>query len=378
MKLPAEHALEREIPVQLARLLGVSRAEVKARRELQRNRSPRWSQAPPVAGRSEWAKSHRGPRGLQADFLLRTPAGEFIVEFKRNASAGAVDAALRQVEELRRQLAPRAVPLLVVPYMGETGKHLCEEAGTSWFDLSGNARIERPGLRIRVEGQPNRFIQRGRPSSVFAPKASRIVRWLLMNPGRWLSQRELARKTAMDEGFTSRIVRRLEREEFIVRDGQGPVRVRNPNVLLQAWREAYDFSKQETIRGLVAARSGEELLRRIAGTFSSRQLDYAVTGLGAAWLLSKFAAFRTVTLFVLEMPSPEILRLIGFRAEPSGANVWLVLPNDEGVLHGSLDREGVRCVHPVQIYMDLKDQPERADEAAGRLREQFFNWSNNA
>ncbi len=377
MRPPAERALEQEIPVQLARLLGVSRAEVKARRELQQNRFQHRSQAPSVAGRPERAKSRWSPRRLQADFLLQTPAGEFVVEFKRSASAGTVDAALRQVEEIRRQLAPRALPLLVVPYMGETGKHLCEEAGTSWFDLSGNARIERPGLRIRVEGQPNRFIQRGRPSSVFAPKASRIVRWLLMNPGRRLSQRELATATAMDEGFTSRLVRRLEREEFIVRDGQGLIRVRNPNVLLQAWREAYDFSKHETVQGLVAARSGEELLRRITGTFSSRQLDYAVTGLGAAWLLSKFAAFRTVTLFVREMPSPEILRLIGFRAEPSGANVWLVLPNDEDVFHGSLDREGVRCVHPVQIYMDLKDQPERADEAADRLREQFLNWSSN-
>lgn len=199
-----------------------------------------------------------------------------------------------------------------------------------------------------------------------------------MNPGRCLSQRELARETAMDEGFTSRIVRRLEREEFIARDGHGFVKAQNPNVLLQAWREAYNFSKHETVQGLVAARSGEELLQRITGAISSRGVDYAVTGLGAAWLLSKFAAFRTVTLFVRDMPSPEILRLIGFRAEPSGANIWLVLPNDEGVFHGSLDREGVRCVHPVQIYIDLKGQPERADEAAGRLREQFLNWSSNA
>jgi hypothetical protein len=29
---------------------------------------------------------------------------------------------------------------------------------------------------------------------------------------------------------------------------------------------------------------------------------------------------------------------------------------------------GVPCVHPVQVYVDLKDQPERASEAAEHLR----------
>ena len=30
------------------------------------------------------------------------------------------------------------------------------------------------------------------------------------------------------------------------------------------------------------------------------------------------------------------------------------------------------CVHPVQVYLDLKDHPERASEAADKLRTQHF------
>jgi len=57
-----------------------------------------------------------------------------------------------------------AVPVVAVPYMGDLGKRLCAEADVSWFDLSGNADIDAPGLRVLIEGKPNRFVRSGRPS----------------------------------------------------------------------------------------------------------------------------------------------------------------------------------------------------------------------
>ena len=42
------------------------------------------------------------------------------------------------------------------------------------------------------------------------------------------------------------------------------------------------------------------------------------------------------------------------------------------------NRDGLRCVHPVQVYMDLKGHPERAAEAAQHLRTQFMNWKHDA
>jgi len=35
-------------------------------------------------------------------------------------------------------------------------------------------------------------------------------------------------------------------------------------------------------------------------------------------------------------------------------------------------------VHPVQAYLDLKDQPERAKEAAEQLRSELLKWSSHA
>ncbi len=101
--------------------------------------------------------------------------------------------------------------------MGDVGKRLCAEAGIGWLDLSGNACLSAPGLRVGIEGRPNLFKRPGRPRGVFASKSSRIVRWLLMEPARESTQHEIAKACGLDDGFTSRIVRRLEAERLVTR-----------------------------------------------------------------------------------------------------------------------------------------------------------------
>jgi hypothetical protein len=256
--------------------------------------------------------------------------------------------------------------------MGSVGQRICERADVSWIDLSGNAHIVAPGVRIHVEGRPNKFKSLGRPSSVFAPKSARIVRWLLIHFERSFAIRELARATAMDAGFTSRIVARLVQDQLVVREESGAVRGRDPNLLLEAWHEAYDFSGHNITKGHIAARTSEGLVADVADKLTGLDLDHAVTGLSAAWLLARFAGFRTATFFVRAPLDARVLNALTFREDPRGANVWLVVPNDEGVFHGASAHQGIRCAHPVQIYLDLKGHPERAAEAAANLREHLF------
>ncbi len=55
--------------------------------------------------------------------------------------------------------------------------------------------------------------------------------------------------------------------------------------------------------------------------------------------------------------------------------MWIVTPNDAGVFYAAKDVNGVRCVRPVQAYLDLAGQPERAKEAAAELRSHHLGWS---
>lgn len=311
----------------------------------------------------------------QGDGLFEVLGFSFAVAYKNAAGAAPVAAAVGQAKLQASRLSDKAIPLVAVPFMGETGQRLCEDAGVSWLDLSGNARIKTPGLRIWIEGRPNRFKERGRPSNVFAPKSARIARWLLIHPDEAKSQRELAQETDMDEGQTSRIISRLLKDGLVLRDGQGLIRVQDRALLLDAWHEVYDFSKHQILKGHVVARSGPELSMRLAKTFESHDLPYAMTGLTAAWQLTQFAGFRLNTVYLQRRPDQATLDELGFREEERGANTWLVLPNDTGVFQGAKSQDGVRRVHPVQVYMDLKGLHERAPEAAVHLRDAILKGS---
>lgn len=309
-----------------------------------------------------------------ADLIVHRGRLKLVVEVKRTVDAGRLKDAVEQTRAFARRMGANAVPVVVVPFMGPVGRRLCEEARISWFDLSGNADINAAGLRIYVEGKPNLFKRRGRPATVFAPKSSRVVRRLLLQPHRAFQQRELARASRLDEGFTSRIVKKLEADRMIRRGDDGSLRVLDPDLLLDSWRESSDFSKHYVVPGHVTARSGEEVLARMAATLRKKNVGYAATGLAAAWMLTRFATFRLGTFYVSEEPPENLLKEVGFRREERGANIWLVVPNDDDVFEGAADQKGIRCAHPVQVYLDLKGHPERSAEAAEELRKRYLRW----
>ena len=305
-----------------------------------------------------------------SDIEARVGDHVFAIEYKSAAGADLVGAGLNALRR-RRAKGDDVVPLLVVPYMGEVGKALCRQNGVSWLDLSGNADITAPGLRVRVEGRPNRYRSPGRPPDIFAPRSSRIARVLLLQPDRSFTQADLAQEAGLNPGTVSRLVGRYEEAGFVRRDRAGratQVRVADFDLLLDAWRQASDFSTHEVRKGHIPSRSGMELLRRVAGTFEHRDVAYAATGLASAWLLAPFATFRLVTVYLSSWPARDVLGGLGFRDGEAGSNAWLVLPRDKGVFDGGGTTQGICHVSAVQTYVDLKGHPERSDEAAVELR----------
>lgn len=124
----------------------------------------------------------------EPDLLLQSDSYLFLVQVKQSSSAASVLMAANQLRryssEIRKQSRRSiiVVPLLVVPYMGQVGQRICNEEGISWLDLSDNANIRAPRLRVFITGHKNRFAKRGRKATPFAPKASRLARQLLLSP----------------------------------------------------------------------------------------------------------------------------------------------------------------------------------------------------
>jgi hypothetical protein len=308
-----------------------------------------------------------GDPDRRIDGTLEAYGRQWVFEVKSSSRPGIVAGAAQQLTD-----APQdGFPVLVVPYMTKAGAEEAKRHGLNWIDLSGNADLrEGDHLHISVRGNPNRYAQRGRPSSPFAPKSSRIARAMLIEPQRWWRQNVLAEATRLDDGHVSRIVRRLL-DERLLEKREAEVRPLNPWLLLDAWNDEYRFKRHDVVLGHVSG-TGIEVSRELHGRLREAETKHALTGLPAAWLYRSFARFRLNSLYVAGDPRQAAAR-IGLRLEERGANVQLIGPDDEGVFEGSESRERLPCVHPVQVYLDLNHLPERAPEAAEDLRLSLFD-----
>lgn len=324
----------------------------------------------------EAVREPRGADDCRADLVVRTREKTFLVEFKDKAAAESVGSGIRVLKRCLAHGDREQVPLLVVPYMWDVGRRLCEESGIAWMDLSGNASIHAPGLHVNVEGHPNRFARKGRPKNLFAAKASRIARVLLLEPSEHRRQQDLVEETGLSKGYVSKVVSRLEEASLVERDNVGRLRVPDPDLLLDAWSEAYDFTSHDIRPGHIASRSPDQTIARVVEVLNSAQLRYAATGLAGAWRYTQYASYRLVTFYVGRLPDSNVLDQIGFREiGSSGANTWLVVPEDSGVFDGKKKLEDVWCASPVQVYLDLLSHPERSREAADYLRKECLNWN---
>lgn len=314
------------------------------------------------------------------DLILKGHGRSFALEWKSRDDAPIIAEAIAQLKRHRGKV----IPLLAVPFMGDAGRRMSAEAGVSWIDLAGNADIRGLGLLIRLLEHP-RPPRAGRPPNVFAPASSRLIRSFLMSEGTALGPRDLVERSGLDKARVSRLIPRLEAMGAIQRvastDGRPQFVAKHPKAVLTAWHQAYDFPKHSIRRGFVLeeGRSAESvalgLMRKISDALGPGT-RHAFTGLAGAWLLAPFATHRLVTVLIDGDPGAEALQRLGFHEEDTGANVWLVRPNDPSVFVGASSVQGLPAAHPIQVYLDLKAQPERAAEAAEALVKRYltFEW----
>ncbi len=310
----------------------------------------------------------RVPEGL--DLAFRVAGWRVVVEVKGSDNVATLDRAASILD--RAELGPRAIPVVVVPYMGPKAREWAAGRELSWIDLSGNAAIRGENLCIVVQGEPNAYASPGRPSNPFTPRYARVTRALLAHTKRWWRQADLAREVDLPSGTVSKVAGRLQTLELLELNSEGELRARAPSLLLEAWAQRYRFGGHALRRYHVPARSGVEAMEVLARRLEAHGKEWAATGLSAAWQYTRHADFRLNTFFIQEHPSDP--RELGLRPVERGENVWLIVPNDDGVFYEKVP-QGFLCAHPVQVFLDLQAHPERSAEAARKLlRTQWMTW----
>jgi hypothetical protein len=100
----------------------------------------------------------------------------FAVEWKTAGEATAVAMAACSARLFAEQWKMKSIPLVAVPYMGEVGQRLCDEAEVCWLDLSGNAHLVAPGLRLTIEASQTNSSGLVGPAVCSRPRARGLPR----------------------------------------------------------------------------------------------------------------------------------------------------------------------------------------------------------
>src|SRR5574341_1117818 len=207
-----------------------------------------------------WEESTTARIGSQtADLLVKFRLAEqehtLVVEVSSLGQPRQIRAAVARLAEVRRDL-PAAHPVAAAVYIGPQSARILKSNNLGFVDLSGNCYLAFDNVLIEKEGKRN-----VRPStrplrSLFAPRATRVVRVLLLEPGRAWRLEELARAAEVSLGHAHNVVKRLEQLAWVERDANQKIRLAKPADLLESWCESYTYRTNEIASYVAPGRSG--------------------------------------------------------------------------------------------------------------------------
>ena len=107
-----------------------------------------------------------------------------VVEEKRVAQPREVRTVVLQLEHYLKRLPHdgSGYGVLLAPFISEESARICTEAGIGYADLAGNARLSFDQVFIETRAADNPFREKRETRSIFAPRATRVLRVLLQGP----------------------------------------------------------------------------------------------------------------------------------------------------------------------------------------------------
>src|SRR3972149_2643228 len=219
---------------------------------------------PKAKGGEESADARIGSQ--TADLLVKFRLGEqehtLVIEVSSLGQPRQIRAAVTRLGEVRRELAG-AHPVAAAVYIGPKSARILKGNNLGFIDLSGNCYLAFDNVLIEKEGKRN-----VRPStrplrSLFAPRATRVARVLLAEPGRAWRLEELAKAAEVSLGHAYNVVKRLEEVAWVGRGGRG-----GPSATPTTWSSASRRSRGSS--ATTASGSGSPSRRTCSRAGASR------------------------------------------------------------------------------------------------------------
>lgn len=261
--------------------------------------------------------------------------------------------------------------MVMAPFISPESREILRKENQGWFDMAGNCLISFDGIHLEIaKTDLNPFSQKRKQRSLFSPKAGRVLRLLLSEPGPWKGT-DLVSRTRVSAGQISKIREALLDREWASATQEG-LRISQPAAILEAWKDSPGRSPKLAVSGY-SLLSGKSLDAHLQILFSkATKTPYATVLLAAHSVARRVAPYARVTgeFFYADKKGVELIKET-LQMEPSehGANIAIYEPEDDlmSLDSISLQPEPLRGTSLIQTYLDLSGMGDRAKEAASFL-----------
>jgi hypothetical protein len=264
----------------------------------------------------------------------------------------------------------------MAPYISPQAAEVCVKEGFGFADLAGNCLLSFDQVFISKEGKENPFARKRDLRSLYSPKAERVLRVLLSAPGKWWKVQTLAETAQVSLGQSFNVKKLLIDREWMGTGNEGS-RLTAPANLLAEWEQNYDLRRSATHK-FYTLRPIADFERMLSENCEKDKTAYALAGLSSAARYAPMVRYQRVMAYILGDLN-ALAQGLELKPVPSGANVNLIVPYDEGVFYGMQTKREAKVTSPVQTYLDLRQIKGRGDEAADFLMQQVIQptWSEN-
>jgi hypothetical protein len=211
--------------------------------------------------------------------------------------------------------------------------------------------------------------------NIFEPKASRVLRALLVDPNREWTFRGLAGDVGISLGHLHAVVSSLLEFGYVGWTEDRHLRAVDPKRLLRRWAAYNQYDKMNKFHEYYTLE--REVSRFVRKLVPVKRIHYALTALAGALLVAPHVRPADVHIYASEVKDVKrLVELLDLKPVERGGNVKLVIPYDDGVFYHLQVIDGVNVVSNVQLYVDLYNYPARGEEAAAQLFDRILQeWS---
>jgi hypothetical protein len=258
--------------------------------------------------------------------------------------------------------------VFIAPYISPRAAEICEAEGIGYLDLSGNCLLSFDNIFIQKTDYPNQFREKRDLRSLYSPKAERILRVLLCNPGQKWKITELAVESGVSLGQASNVKKILFDRELISGE-RGGFSLKDPLTLLREWAENYDY-RRNVIQEFYSLKSVTDIENALAAYCNTREIKYALTGFSGAARIEPAVRYKKAMAYVADFDE-EAFSEISIKSVKSGGNLLLFTPYDEGLFYGLAEVDEIQIASEIQLYLDVQGFRGRGEEAAKVLFERI-------